>query len=403
MTLSTFKVSRCVGIPAEEGQAIFPVNTCYADREGHRLIQTYSVLVGSDTFGQYLLRTSEDNGRHWFAPQTFFTPIVTSEGTQRLGESCLFRDERRDAVMMFHNLHLYTQGHFTPYIWATTRLAVRSISRDGVIGEIRPIIQKGCDADHWAEGVIFGQNSAAISFCAPILLKSGTVLLPVQRGPLPGAGCFIGEWREGQLEWTLSETVAIEPERSFRGVFEPALAELADGRILMVCRGSNNAINPVPGRKWRALSPDGGRTWSAPEPFAFDDGEPFFSPSSGSRLIRNTRTGRLYWIGNISPANPDGNRPRFPLLIAEVDEAKACLRRASVRVVDDRQPGDAERVMLSNFRVYEDRETGEFVLHMARIHARVTADGKPDITSPSYEYRISPDRCLTTEKEGTPS
>ena len=186
MTLSTFKVSRCVGIPAEEGQAIFPVNTCYADREGPRLIQTYSVLVGSDTFGQYLLRTSEDNGRHWSAPQTFFTPLVTPEGTQRLGESCLFRDERRDAVMMFHNLHLYTQGHFTPDIWATTRLAVRSISREGVIGEIRPIVQKGYDSDHWAEGVTFGQNSAAISFCAPILLKSGTVLLPVQRGPLPG-------------------------------------------------------------------------------------------------------------------------------------------------------------------------------------------------------------------------
>lgn len=400
MTLSTFKVSRCVGIPAEEGQAIFPVNTCYADREGLRLIQSYSVLVSSDTFGSCYLRTSEDNGRHWSEPALFFKTEVTPEGTRRLGESCLFFDEQQNVAMMFHNLHLYPQGHFTGDVWAVTRLAMRSISKEGVLGAPQPIVQKGYDDTRWAEGVEFGKNCVGISFCAPIRLKSGRVLLPVQRAPLGAdlakafsiqweAGCLMGEWRGDRLEWTLSALTRVDPGRSCRGLCEPTLAELGDGTILMVCRGSNNSTNPVPGHKWRALSRDGGRTWSAPEPFSFDDGEPFFSPASGSRLIRSSRQGRLYWIGNITPTNPDGNRPRYPLVIAEVDEVRCRLRRDSVRTIDDRQPADPSRVTLSNFRVYEDRETGDFVLSMARIQEREKPDGSADLTSPSYEYRIS--------------
>jgi hypothetical protein len=392
-------VTRRVLIPVEEGQAIFLVNTCYAEREGLRLIQMYSVLVGSDTFGQCFLRRSEDNGRHWSGSELFFTPEVTPEGTRRLGESCLFRDDNRDTVILFHNLHLYPQGHFSGNVWAATRLAMRFLSREGNIGPLQILVQNGYDETHWAEGVIFGRNCLINSFCAPVLLKAGTVLLPVVRVPLEAdlskpysvqleAGCLMGEWRGDQLKWTLSAMVGIDTGRSSRGLMEPTMAELGKGSILMVCRGSNSSMNSVPGHKWRALSHDGGRTWSDPEPFTFDDGEPFFSPSSGSRLIRNSRSGRLYWIGNISTVNPDGNGPRYPLHIAEVDEVRCSLRRTSVRIIDDRQPNDDSRVMLSNFRVYEDRETGDFVLHMARIQARFKPDGALDMTSPSYEYRI---------------
>ena len=39
----------------------------------------------------------------------------------------------------------------------------------------------------------------------------------------------------------------------------------------------------------------------------------------------------------------------------------------------------------ANFRVYEDRETGEFVLILARIQERQRDDRKTDLTSPAYE------------------
>ena len=140
----------------------------------------------------------------------------------------------------------------------------------------------------------------------------------------------------------------------------------------------------MPGRKWLALSSDSGRTWDRPRPFGYVDGTPFYSPAAGSRLVRSSATGRLYWIGNILDANPDGNRPRHPLQIAEVDEAMPALRRETVYAIDDCGPGDSPWLQLSNFRVHEDRATGELVVILARLQQ---ADER-DHTSPAYEYRI---------------
>ena len=90
----------------------------------------------------------------------------------------------------------------------------------------------------------------------------------------------------------------------------------------------------------------------------------------------------------MTPTNPDGNRPRFPLVIAQVDQDRLCLLSDTVHAIDDRGPTDSDRLDLSNFRVFEDRQTGEFVLHMARGRERQPIDGVYDPTSPAYEYRI---------------
>ena len=428
-----FNVRRRVLIPAEDGSAVMQVNTCYRARTGPALLQTYSILVGSDTFGNFFQRASEDNGRTWSAPAPTFLPETTPQGVLRQGEQSLFLDEEKGVVLQFYNLALYPQGHFTGDATKHTRIfmaaapppvrfarpgevappasarlthehqpASRSTKvapAGGVFSAPRQVIQKGYDETRWMEGVEFRKNSAQISFCAPVKLKSGRILLPIQLCPLGSdfskpflineeAGCFIGEWRGDALEWERSEMVKVDPALSSRGLCEPAIAELTDGSLLMVCRGSNSTIAHMPGRKWRSVSRDGGRTWSAPAPLTYENGEDFFSPATGSRLIRHSRTGRLYWIGNITPANPDGNRPRYPLQIAEVDEAGRCLRKQTVRVIEDRRPQDPPLVQFSNFRVYEDRETGEFVLILARIQERQRDERKTDLTSPAYEYRI---------------
>ena len=73
-------------------------------------------------------------------------------------------------------------------------------------------------------------------------------------------------------------------------------------------------------------------------------------------------------IGNISDTPPEGNWPRRPLCIAEVDEETTALVIASVRVVDDYEPGaDAsERVQFSNFSLIENRETGDLEMYLTR-------------------------------------
>ena len=384
--------------PYLKGVCIGSVNTTYTAPTGGTLLQYFSVTVANDTTGGSYERISADNGKTWSVPKRIFEPVTAPEGIWRLGENCLFLDEGTRQVLFFYNYGLYPGGHFTGEVNRFWRIMMR-ISPDGRhFSEQNQLIQKGFNPTNWAKGVTLGENSAMSSFCAPIRLSNGKIVLPAQINPAGSdfskpyliqleACCFIGEWAGEKLEWTLGEPVKISPALSTRGLCEPALAELSDGSIMMVCRGSNeNSPQPqMAGHKWKSLSRDGGYTWLKPEPFAYNTGEAFFSPASGSRLIRNSRNKILYWIGNIVEKNPKENRPRYPLQIAEVDEQAGAIRKETVKVIDDQGPSDSPHLQLSNFRVYEDRVTGEFVLSLARIQEI----SEKDWSSPAYEYRIA--------------
>ena len=119
-----------------------------------------------------------------------------------------------------------------------------------------------------------------------------------------------------------------------------------------------------PGRKYFSISADGGRTLSPVAEWKYDDGTSFYSPSSYHRMLRHSN-GKLYWFGNISATAPEGNSPRYPLVIAEVDEDKAALKRATVTAIDDRMPGQPADMQLSNFSVLENRETHGIELYLA--------------------------------------
>ena len=155
----------------------------------------------------------------------------------------------------------------------------------------------------------------------------------------------------------------------------------------MVLRGSNERKPELAGRRWASFSEDAGKTWSPVQPWTYADGTSFFSPSACSQLLAHS-SGRLCWLGNITPANPNGNRPRYPFVVGEVDKGTGLLRKESVTTIDDRAPGDGELLALSNFHAREDRETGEIVLHMSRLGAKSTAK-KADFTADAFLYRIA--------------
>src|SRR6185295_3486783 len=87
-----------------------------------------------------------------------------------------------------------------------------------------------------------------------------------------------GRWEGKELRWEMSDLVKADPERSTPGMDEATLAHLNDGRILMILRGSNDKHPELPGRRWTALSSDGGCRWTQPQPWTFEDGGDFFSP-----------------------------------------------------------------------------------------------------------------------------
>lgn len=184
-----------------------------------------------------------------------------------------------------------------------------------------------------------------------------------------GSLCFVGKWNaeSGNYQWTAGKRVEISPDVSSRGLMEPAVAELDDGRVLVIWRGSNTS--KTPGRKWFSVSTDGGLTLGSVQELKYDDGTRFYSPSSIHRMIRHSVTGKRYWVGNISAVPPRANSPRYPLFIAEVDESIPALRRSTVTAIDDRQPGDSERLQLSNFSLLENRETHTLEVYLTRIGA----------------------------------
>lgn len=255
-----------------------------------------------------------------------------------------------------------------------------------------PIVQAGAFTKlHPFDGVWVGTNSIFLgdAGCLPIVTRRGQILVPAQAtlaGPdgklaNPGGGftytdvlVLIGQWTAAdRISWTGASRVAGDPKRTTRGLIEPTLAEFKDGRILMVMRGSNGGTadpdNQLPGYRWFAVSRDGGLNWSAPEPWTYDDGQPFYSPSAMSTLFRHS-SGRCFWIGNLTTENPKGNLPRFPVVLGEVHPRSLKLIRDSVLLVDTEQETDRSqgRLDLSHFTLFEDRETKEIVLVYPRSH-----------------------------------
>lgn len=199
-----------------------------------------------------------------------------------------------------------------------------------------------------------------------------------------GSLCFVGKWDPAgkDYRWAPGKPVEISPDVSSRGLMEPEVAELKGGRVLVVWRGSNTA--KTPGRRWVSVSVDGGKTLSPVQEWKYDDGSRFYSPSSFHRMIRHSVSKKLYWIGNICASPPSGNSPRYPLVIAEVEETIPALKKKSVTVIDDRQPGQGAGIQFSNFSLLENRETHALELHLTTYGQE--ADSQNWASADNYRY-----------------
>jgi hypothetical protein len=203
-----------------------------------------------------------------------------------------------------------------------------------------------------------------------------------------GSMCFIGTWNPEQRKytWTHGDCVWVTRSVSCRGLMEPELAELKDGRLLVIWRGSDTELTE--GRKWFSISNDGGKTLSPVTELKYEDGSRFYSPSSIHRTIRHSVTGKLYWIGNIVPDTPKGNMPRHPLIIAEINEEIPAIIKDSVFVIDYKQESDSDDLQLSNFSVFENRETHDIELYLTRYGSlcSIAEDPIKYYESDSYRY-----------------
>jgi hypothetical protein len=199
-----------------------------------------------------------------------------------------------------------------------------------------------------------------------IKLSNGNILTPLGQAnsaedrSMMSSLCMIGTWNasKGDYQWKAGKPVTASPAQSTTGLLEPDAAELKDRRVLVTWR-----CEPQ-GWKYFSVSTDGGLTLSPPAELKYDDGTRFHSSASYHRLLRNSATGKLYWIGNITGKTKD-TWPRYPLVIAEVNESGTpSLKKNTVTVIDDKQPNQTTSVQFSNFSLFEDRETHAFNLFL---------------------------------------
>ena len=381
----------------------------YTTTNSDRLISIHGYTSRSDTMDVAFVRLSNDGGRTWSEPTVWPTKFDAACGTGRRHPRGGYVDPKTGRYVS-----IWTEGvlpNDEPLEGMKQWTLHYSVSEDGgttaCVNE--QIIHEGPQYNpiHHLPGVVTGKNCVMMGDLGqrPLTRSAGIILVPVQSSPAgpdgeyynPGAGltytdCMLlmGRWQEdGSLAWIASERIVGDPARTTRGLIEPTIAELTDGSLLMVMRGSNDASPMLPGHKWMARSHDGGQTWSTAEPWTYTDGTAFHSPSACSQLIPHSG-GRLLWMGNICPQNPRGNNPRYPIILGEVDRESGLLIRDTVAVIDDRQADENERLTLSNFYVREDRETGELLLHLPRFFARhVSVDNQEQWTADLMLYRIT--------------
>ena len=370
---------------------------------------------------------SEDNGETWREVGAFDAPAPEGEPTPREGDLycrlldymlAFYLDPNNGLLVQFYCVRparerVYSESagpeSFRKYYYRISRDEGRSW------GKARQIIQSGKEynTNHWARGVYLPDRPGYIGGVNDLkTLEDGTILLPVQiiRGDkkyiwLMASAAVRGRWRAdlSDIDWEVGQLIELPPERSVEGVDEATFARLKNGKLLAVMRADPGAPPASPelpyyglSLKYYALSEDDGLTWTEPKPFVYDKsdgswtGSIMFSPTAISALIRSSKNGKLYWIGNILERNASTPcRPRYPIQIAEVNEDVVGIKREIVAVIDDLKEGEGTPEY-SNFCVYEDRVSRNLILTLTDAKDPYDAARFPprEVTTHSCNYVI---------------
>jgi hypothetical protein len=253
---------------AEENRWVHPLcQPAVVDRNRPLLAQADGSLLMLDVKG---LRTSQDDGKTWSEPQAVCPGIHPTEPAS----SYLVKSKTGALVIVY--LDCTTQK----FTW------------DDKLGEPKA----DCRLELWAirspdggktwidrQQLLDGYNANFFGF---IQTRTGRLVASVEhlvQNPGHWVACSLSSDDDGKT-WRRSNLIDLGGHGHHDGATEPTVAELSDGRLLMLIRTNLD-------RLWQAFSEDGGRYWRTIQPSPID------ASSSPGYLLR-LHSGRLVLMWN---------------------------------------------------------------------------------------------------------
>lgn len=252
--------------------------------------------------------------------------------------------------------------------------------------------------------IVLSNGDILFNLCIPVNVACEMAGLDLQEvfpttGGLGHAWALLvarGVWdaNAGQYVFSYSDPIIIDDTLSTRGLSEPMFAELTDGRIFCIFRTSTDIPSgwtcrlsaDAPACKYYVISEDGGKTFSEPQPWCYEDGEIVYSPASICQVVKSEVNSKLYWIGNACSKNEvNGAYPRFPLYLMEINQETGLAIRESKVLIDTRRAGESDKVQLSNFCILENKEIGALEIYLSKLGQ---FPSKPTYECETWKYTL---------------
>jgi Neuraminidase (sialidase) len=243
------------------------------DRNGPFVVLDDGSLGTVDEQG---FRTSKDDGKTWSEA----VPVCKGINPKEPASFYLLRTQNNTLVLVYLNFAEYR------FEW----------------DEERKEPKEGCKLEVWAirsldggktwvdnQRLLGGYNA---NFFGLIQTRTGRIVVPLEHlASDPGriVVCSFYSDDEGKT-WKRSNWIDLGGHGHHDGAMEPTVAELSNGRLLMLIRTSLD-------RFWQAISDDGGRYWRTVQPSPID-------ASNSPGYLLKLKSGRLVLVWN--RLNPEG-------------------------------------------------------------------------------------------------
>lgn len=349
----------------------FPSFVSYINKDEPILMHRFG-LWGGAWYDKWPDIISYDNGNTWSDPVVFKKTEDRADGTYKYCEHGTYFEEATGKLISVSCAARFPQDAYPSTMDLRWELYIETYDPAAAAWS-KPLVTD-----------LGNEGGVAIASLQPIKTSKGRLIFPIYRPYVDEEGnCNIhapgqvvrieqfmvalGDYQpDGAIRWHPSSPVPVHPDKTDQGLNEAAPVELKDGRIAVILRGDSslgNSTDPYYQYKWVTISQDHGETWSDPDVLRFTDGEHVPSPGTRSSILRSIKNGRIYWIGIINP-NAKRRSPRYPWVMAEIQEEPFAVKRETVTIIDTQRPGE-DPAELANWVHYQDRETAEVVVFMA--------------------------------------